>query len=259
MSRRNWQPEKVKKMHVIRAASIWKKRATPFAKGHPFFQYDFRQSTHYDVLIDGKAYPPKAIASCAHGLATDNYLNPSDFAGAKDGVWHRLFESLGFHVVEKGLHGGANATSDRKRVERIANDIQDIIDSDLPSTTRQLLIEARIGQGEFRKAVLANWDHGCAVTGCKTVAALRASHIKPWRKSNDDERLDPENGLPLIATLDALFDRHLISFTNSGRIVISKSLEKDLESMGIKRTMELQGRLSNRQKQLLAEHRRSLV
>ena len=72
-----------------------------------------------------------------------------------------------------------------------------------PATTRQALVDARVGQGRFRAEVLAGWDGRCAVTGCDAVEVLRASHLKPWRESSDTERLDPDNGLPLVATLDA--------------------------------------------------------
>ena len=54
--------------------------------------------------------------------------------------------------------------------------------------------------------VLKIWGNRCCVTGSTTLDAIRASHIKPWRRSSNQERLDPYNGLPLVATLDALFD-----------------------------------------------------
>lgn len=38
-----------------------------------------------------------------------------------------------------------------------------------------------------------------------------ASHIKPWRKCSNKERLDPQNGLLLTARINALFDCGLIS------------------------------------------------
>jgi putative restriction endonuclease len=38
---------------------------------------------------------------------------------------------------------------------------------------------------------------------------LRASHIKPWSDCSNRERLDPLNGLLLVAHIDALFDNGL--------------------------------------------------
>ena len=91
-------------------------------------------------------------------------------------------------------------------------------------TTKESLINARVGQGEFRGAVLALWGNRCSVTGAVTLDAIRASHIKPWRASTDAERLDPHNGLPLVASLDALFDAGLISFESSGKLLVSSVL-----------------------------------
>jgi predicted restriction endonuclease len=53
---------------------------------------------------------------------------------------------------------------------------------------------------------------------------LRASHIKPWRDSNNFERLDVFNGLLLTPNYDAAFDKGLITFNESGEIIFSKSL-----------------------------------
>ncbi|MGH8783212.1 HNH endonuclease [Paraburkholderia sp.] len=41
---------------------------------------------------------------------------------------------------------------------------------------------------------------------------LIASHIKPWRESDNEERLDGMNGLLLATHADRLFDRYLMSF-----------------------------------------------
>jgi len=104
---------------------------------------------------------------------------------------------------------------------QVAVDLTTTLDSSktgvAPSEVEQLVL-ARLGQGKFRNQVLAQWGGGCAVTGCKVVEAIRASHIRPWCDSDDKTRLDPCNGFPLTATLDALFDRGFITFTNTGEM-----------------------------------------
>ena len=55
---------------------------------------------------------------------------------------------------------------------------------------------------------------------------LRASHTLAWRKANDTERLDENNGLLLAANLDALFDKCLITFDEAGAIQISPAVMK---------------------------------
>jgi putative restriction endonuclease len=93
----------------------------------------------------------------------------------------------------------------------------------LPTTTEaERMVVQRIGQDVFRDALIEYWTGACAVTGIDLKPALRASHMKPWSECESDaDRLNVFNGLLLVANLDALFDRGLISFENSGRILIS--------------------------------------
>ena len=62
------------------------------------------------------------------------------------------------------------------------------------------------------------------LTGLKTTALLRASHIKPWKDASPAEKTDPYNGLLLAAHLDAAFDAGLITFQDNGRITLSPNL-----------------------------------
>lgn len=102
-------------------------------------------------------------------------------------------------------------------------------------TTRQALIEARVGQGLYRERVLGLWQHRCAVTGCAIQATLIASHPQAWKASSDDARLDPYNGLPLTASIDKLFDRGLISFDDQGRLLRKPGLsDTDLAHLGLR-------------------------
>lgn len=92
-------------------------------------------------------------------------------------------------------------------------------------TERSGLVTSRVGQGAYRKRIIHRWEYKCAVTGFNKLDILIASHIVPWADSNDSERLDVNNGLLLSPNYDALFDRHLISFENSGRIILSDAIE----------------------------------
>jgi HNH endonuclease len=106
-------------------------------------------------------------------------------------------------------------------------------------TEREAFVQARVGQGPFRIALLKYWG-SCAVTGVSEPAALRASHIKSWRSSSNQERLNPFNGLLLSAHIDALFDKGLITFELDGHIRLSPLLaQEDLRLLGITPTMRL--------------------
>ena len=100
------------------------------------------------------------------------------------------------------------------------------------------LIEARLGQGRFRSALIERWQGGCAVTRCRVLDVLRASHIKPWCESSTKERLDPANGILLSANIDALFDSGLISFDNRGRMIVSDQISiVDKKRLGLPRDL----------------------
>ena len=101
----------------------------------------------------------------------------------------------------------------------------------LSSTTKQEMLNVRIGQQRFRKLVLDMWRHRCAITGAGQF--ITASHIKPWSESDNSERLDPFNGLALSPVYDKAFDVGLISFDDGGRILISKRLLQDSALLGI--------------------------
>src|SRR5207253_2299272 len=97
--------------------------------------------------------------------------------------------------------------------------------ADVPITTREALVDARLGQGKFRQSLISYWG-GCALTGCVFHNLLIASHIVPWSDATNDERLDPFNGLLLTANLDRLFGGYHMAFADDGRAIISPRLDE---------------------------------
>ena len=101
-------------------------------------------------------------------------------------------------------------------------------------TERKGLVTSRVGQGYYRQQVINKWKGKCPLTGLDALPILISSHIVPWSESDDDERLDVENGILLSPNLDALFDRHLISFDDYGELLISSKLsEKNIENLNL--------------------------
>lgn len=85
---------------------------------------------------------------------------------------------------------------------------------------KESLVKSRIGQGQFRKNVL-QIETKCRVTSVSDERFLIASHIKPWRHSTKEEKLDGNNGLMLSPHIDKLFDRGWISFSPEGDLLTS--------------------------------------
>jgi len=127
----------------------------------------------------------------------------------------------------------------------------------LQETTRETIVQSRIGQGQFRLSLIAYWQ-GCSVTGCSQAEILRASHIKPWRDSTNEERLNIYNGLLLLPNLDACFDMGFISFSDEGKILISSQIsDTTLAQLDIKHGMELL-KIEQEHKEFLGYHRQKV-
>lgn len=123
------------------------------------------------------------------------------------------------------------------------------------STERKGLVTSRVGQGAYRKRIIHRWEYKCAVTGFSKLDILIASHIVPWADSTDNERLDVHNGLLLSPTYDALFDRHLISFENDGKIILSDSIDFNAyRKIGVTGKEQI-GKISTNNHRYLEKHR----
>jgi hypothetical protein len=117
-------------------------------------------------------------------------------------------------------------SEDPESADDIERDLAELLATPQDEVTeRQELVRARVGQGRFRKGVVQQWQR-CAVTGYDAPDLLVASHIKPWRVSTNEERLDAFNGLLLVPTIDKVFDRGYVSFSEDGELCISASLRQ---------------------------------
>lgn len=86
-------------------------------------------------------------------------------------------------------------------------------------------VKTRINQNFFRKIVLVNYSNKCAITGIDIPDLLIASHIMPWSK-NEQERLNPENGICFSSLYDNAFDKGYISINDKFEVLISPILKK---------------------------------
>ena len=126
--------------------------------------------------------------------------------------------------------------------------------SRIPVTEKQQLINARVGQGIFRDNLLAI-ENGCRLTHVSNQKLLIASHIKPWRDSTDDEKLDGNNGLLLSPHVDKLFDSGYITFTGDGSIIRSTSeIDLIMKKWGLDPEMNI-GKFNEYQKKYLKYHK----
>lgn len=125
-------------------------------------------------------------------------------------------------------------------------------DPNLPATSKLDQLLVRVGQQRFRREVLEYFDNRCAITN--SALLIRASHIKPWRVCNDEDRLNRYNGLALSPVYDAAFDLGLIAFSPDGRILVSPRFSDDAGRLGIDGSERL-AKLGDQHQPYLAWHR----
>jgi predicted restriction endonuclease len=129
-----------------------------------------------------------------------------------------------------------------------------IMRTDIGPTQKTQMINSRRGQGVF-KAQVRQIERACRVTKVTNPKHLIASHIKPWKKSNDAEKISGYNGLLLAPHIDHLFDRGFISFKGNGNLILSSHLDNSLlDKWSIDKNINV-GSFRNEQQQFLEYHR----
>jgi hypothetical protein len=103
-------PDTLTREHVEQAIAQLDKGAT-----HPF-----GTSTDYDLVVNGRAYPPKAVVGLAASLATGTPFAPSDFSGGEGpGQANGVLRSLGFTVERSGGNCAIPSRNRRHQYNRL--------------------------------------------------------------------------------------------------------------------------------------------
>lgn len=131
---------------------------------------------------------------------------------------------LQYHKYDIEEKKASEIVSSHTKGSAISNQLITLFDIDKKGLDKEVPAKVRLGQSYFRKMVLANYANKCCVSGLNIPQLLRASHIVSWAE-NVKHRMDPENGLCLSATYDAAFDKHLISFDDDYRMIVSKEIK----------------------------------
>lgn len=183
---------------------------------------------------------------------------PEDFA-------LELIELIGIEA-QRIVHANRVADSDDPAVADLPVDVLEWeehlleelkTDRSLSDTERESVVLARRGQGLFKRNV-QQIEMKCRITGVSRPEHLIASHCKPWRDCESyEERINGENGLLLTPSIDHLFDRGLISFEDSGGLLISRVAHRDsLRRMGVPTERPFRaGTFSTGQREYLEYHR----
>ncbi|MBV9835413.1 MAG: HNH endonuclease [Alphaproteobacteria bacterium] len=163
----------------------------------------------------------------------------------KDNVAQRLIQAV---LVGDPVAGGAMGDAMAAALSASERDDQ----------TVEALNAARLGGGPFGEEVLALWDGACAATGTTHRGLVQVVPIKPWVLATDEERMDPQNGLPLTPTWHVAFSSGQIAFEDDGLIMLARDLDaEDARRAGIDPEFRLALK-GERQAGYLAAHRAAL-
>lgn len=124
--------------------------------------------------------------------------------------------------------GNIDSVSDKRKIDvSFAEEIDAEVDSiQLQGEEREAVVRVRVNQGIFREELLKRYGK-CILCGIKKRELLIASHIKPWKDSESEEKVDVDNGFLFCPNHDKLFDSGLISFNDKGEIIISELLDEE--------------------------------
>ena len=212
-----------------------------------FARHDVNPAFKYKIAVGEELFDAKAIVVGAlrNFRPQLGVFKTAIFNGNAATIAEPL-RRLGFDVLDMELDG-IEVEDDRHERE--------ILNRGLAGPVEKIqLVKSRRGQGVFRDNVESR-EPKCRVTGVTNPRYLMASHIKPWRKSTDQEKIDGNNGLMLAPHVDFLFDRGFISFEDDGTLIVSNQIEDGvLDAWGIPNEMNV-GAFSPKQSAYLKFHR----
>ena len=113
--------------------------------------------------------------------------------------------------------------------------------SDYTGEEKLVQTKRRIGQNFFRRSVLSAYGYRCCITGLSLPKLLVASHIVPWR-SNQENRLNPKNGLCLSMLHDKAFDLGMITIAEDMTVRVSEDVVQSKDDFFMSSVLAYQGK-----------------
>ena len=209
------------------------------------------------VVLDMPISPKAHLTAIAPLLPSKNSPLQSNGNGNQSCYLASVSVHLGLLVLNLARQGSPFSVDRLQELEDYSlEDVQQKaieMDQNISPTEREQLTRARVGQGLFRQRV-QSIEKGCRLTGITDTRFLVASHIKPWKSGNNNERLDGHNGLLLAPHVDKLFDRGWMTFEDNGDVLVERSAKAIISSWGLNSISNV-GTFTKKQKEFLRYHR----
>lgn len=158
--------------------------------------HPFSESRLYDVVFEGRGYPPKAIIGIAVLSVTGVMFKPENFNGGLNSKCFSLLTDQGFQIVEKSMGNEQPAIN--------------IFPDELPQqgvftegAATQVMVNRYERDRKARRAALAWHGHLCKVCGIDMMKVygeiakgfIHIHHLVPLSDIKENYSLDPKKDL----------------------------------------------------------------
>ena len=165
-------------------------------------------------LVNFASLDPQIVASGRAGL--------SGASNQDKALWEALQQDWDAVATEAADAYAALALSNGVQADQeLLRDEEEEIEE---GRTRSAIVQIRVNQARFRKAVLASYNATCCISGLQHEKLVIASHIVPWSEDTKN-RLNPQNGLCLSALHDRAYDQGLITVMPDYTVRVSPGLK----------------------------------
>lgn len=167
------------------------------------------------------------IASLDPAIVASGRSGLSGASAADKSMWQEMNENwdqfaMAVHMAQQGLSVSHDLAGEEGKYKDSIEDVSYL------GSTKESLVNLRVGQAFFRNSVLSAYDYRSCVSGLALPQLLVASHIVPWSK-DEHNRLNPRNGLAMSVLHDKAFDRGFITIADDLTVRVSSSAMKNAD------------------------------
>ena len=165
-------------------------------------------------MVNLASQDPQVQASGRRGMGNASSMDKQiwqEIQQDADAVILEAEASFTAYAQQQGLSG----------TEDVADEVPEIAEG----KTVTAILQMRVNQTRFRRAVLASYNATCCMSGLHIPKLLVASHIVPWSMDSKN-RLNPSNGLCLSALHDRAYDQGMITVLPDFTIRVTEHLRR---------------------------------
>ena len=169
-------------------------------------------------LVNLASLDPVIVASGRNAMGNSSALDKQIWADLQAN-WDVVALDAAAQYEDLAQRNGVQADKDLLEEDALSEEVLAVEEG----RTRSAVVQVRVNQARFRKAVLASYNATCCISGLQHEKLVIASHIVPWSEDTKN-RLNPQNGLCLSALHDRAYDQGLITVMPDYKVRVSPKI-----------------------------------